>query len=111
MTNETTHAAPDLAVIMHTLGQIARAVWPKGRMPMAIQINLLARPDRGFDLMVKHDEFKDGDIDRITQLLDKVPATFTVPPEGVTEEHERSFWVGFDVDPNDTPGDVDDGHQ
>lgn len=111
MTNEKTDAAPDLAEIMHTLGQIARAVWPRGRIPLAIQINLVARPDRGLALMVGHEDFEYGAVaDRIGHLIERLPVDFTVPPGQVSEEHERLFWTGFEVDPNDTSGDVD-GHQ
>jgi hypothetical protein len=96
--DETAQTAPDLATIMRTLGQIARAVWPRGRMPIAIQVNLLARPDRGLKFLVSHSDFKNGEIDVITQLLDKVPATFDLPADGLSEQHQLSFWAGFEMD-------------
>jgi len=99
--NDHHEAAPDLAQIMHTLGRIARAVWPLGRMPVAVQVNLLARPDLGFKLMVSHMDFKHGDTETILRLLDRVPADFTVPSNGLTEEHELHFWAGFQSDPTE----------
>lgn len=93
---------PDLADIMHTLGQIARAVWPRGRMPTAIQVNLLARPDRGLDLMVRHDDFANGDIDKIIQLLDKVPDNFELPADGLSEQLQLAFWAGYESDETST---------
>lgn len=95
---------PDLADIMHTLGQIARAVWPRGRMPTAIQVNLLARPECGLDLMVRHEDFANTDIGRITQLLDKVPDKFELPADGLSEQLQLAFWAGYESEETSTEG-------
>lgn len=89
----------DLDTIMYTLGLLAGTVWPHG-IPRGVRITLLSAPRRGFDMMLTHPDFiAQGFEPWIVRLVGKLPDWFVFPDAsvgGLTEEHHRQFWIGFD---------------
>lgn len=81
---------------MYTLGQLARAIWPKGDMPPGLMDKVLMTPFVGVPLMLKTPPAKalaarDDTIDLRT-LMSKLPANL---PKSVKVEDQGTFWFGW----------------
>ncbi|MCT8309197.1 hypothetical protein RMA73_00080 (plasmid) [Xanthomonas translucens pv. translucens] len=84
--------------IMYTLGQLARAVYPKGEIPPAMLNALLTRPAIGLGMLSKspparaqrrtYDKHVDYD-----KLVASLPADITAGPVPVADQGH--FWLGW----------------
>ena len=80
---------------MHTLGQLARAIWQHDCVDDAILDQLLVAPATGLALLQKTDKFQAADQDAISHIIDKLPADLSDPKGGVNIEDQGPFWIGY----------------
>lgn len=81
---------------MYTLGQIARVIWPAtGDLPNDVQVAMLTAPLRGLALASKKEAFHKADQEQLGELISRLPADLTDPPNGVPEMHQMPFWIGY----------------
>lgn len=88
----------DINETMYTLGQLARAVYPKGDIPPTMLDALLTRPATGLGMLVKSPPAramrraydKHGDYDKLVASL---PADISRGPVPVADQGH--FWIGW----------------
>lgn len=80
---------------MYTLGQLARAIWPKGDAPAALVDLLLTQPATGLAQVLKSAAAKRADTEQIEALIARLPADIADPPHGVRIEDQGPYWTGY----------------
>lgn len=87
---------------MYALGQLARAVFPRGDMPPALHDLLLVRPATGLGRLLKTPAAKraaqraaEGQGGDYPTLLAKLPAGIADPPGGLTIAQQGPYWLGW----------------
>jgi hypothetical protein len=80
---------------MYTLGEICRAIWPEaGKVPLNIIDIVLTMPASGLALMIKDPANTKEKQNMVTDLVNKLP-DIQDPPEGISEEVQGQFWIGY----------------
>jgi len=83
---------------MYKLGQLSRAIWPKGDMPMVLHDVMLKLPATGLGRMIKTPAAKraakipGGDY---AVLLARLPADLANPPGGLKLAEQAPYWLGW----------------
>ncbi len=81
---------------LHTLGRLARAVYPNGDIPLSIHDVATVQPATAAGMLSRQaqqaPEHTQYDIER---LLASLPADLSDPTDGVAEKHHMAYWMGW----------------
>jgi hypothetical protein len=86
---------PDLAAMMRTLGEIARAVFPSGDVPTPMQVQLLSRPAMGLGMLTRHEAYQRADKRMLGPLFCRLPPNMQEIDCELSEAILAHYWDGF----------------
>lgn len=80
---------------MYTLGMICREIFDYEPIPQNLADTLLSRPATGLAMMINRRENTAEKQERIADLMDRIGGDISDGVNGVTEQDQGQFWLGY----------------